>query len=75
MNSNNNSFGDFEINVSHLQSLAKISNIHQQIMKLVNDRQVFYMYEQAESIIREEIYTRFRDADKDMSNRGRMFFL
>ena len=75
MNPNNYFIGNFEINDSHLQSLGEISQIHQQIMKLVNDRQVFYMYDQAESIIRDEIYPRFRDADKDMSNRGRIFFL
>lgn len=75
MNPNHNYFGNFEINSSHLHSLGEICKRHQQVMRLVNDRQVFYMYDQAESIISEEIYTRFRDADKDMSNRGRMFFL
>ena len=75
MNSNNYCIGDFEIDDSHLESFGEISQIYRQILKLVNDRQVFYMYDQAESIIREELYTRFRDADKDMSSRGRILFL
>ena len=71
----NDYYDKFELNDAHMQLICQNNPQTQKIRDIVNNHHVFYMFNQAEEIIRDEIFTRFRDADKDTNNRGRIFFL
>jgi len=59
---------------NHL-ALCEINSNCQDILEKINTRFPFYMYPQAEDIIRNELVTRFRDAIMGDISRGRILFL
>jgi hypothetical protein len=64
----------FEINEEHLELLNSVPEELKPILRRINNRVVFYMYHQASEILKMEIDPRFRDADQDKNDRGRIFF-
>ncbi|MFW9971018.1 MAG: ATP-binding protein [Candidatus Odinarchaeota archaeon] len=64
----------FDISKDHLNLLNGISLKNQRILKRINNRKPFYIYSQVEEIIKSEIDPRFRNADQDLNDRGRILF-
>jgi len=67
-------FDGFELSEDHLDLLNGINEKTRQILERINNRKPFYMYNQAKQIIKSEIDCRFRDADQDLNDRGRILF-
>ncbi|MFX1283294.1 MAG: TniB family NTP-binding protein [Promethearchaeota archaeon] len=69
------SYDNFEVSEDHLELLDSLPKELKEILDRINTRKPFYMYNQAKEIIRLELDPRFRDADQDMNDRGRILFL
>jgi hypothetical protein len=64
----------FEVNEEDLDLFDSVPEELKPILKRINNRVVFYRYSQAKEIFKMEIDARFRDADQDNNDRGRIIF-
>lgn len=64
----------FDISKDHLGLLNNVSIKNRQILERINSRKPFYMYLQVEELIKSELDPRFRNADQDLNDRGRILF-